>query len=83
LYINNNTIGTATSSSKGLTFVLSSRQNVTFYTIRHIIKSEIIESIKNPPFVLSSNATLKGCASYLLTTESRTHLLSISQTVQP
>lgn len=83
LYINNNTIGPITSLTEDLTFVLPARRNVTFYAIRRVTKSEIIESIKNPPFLFSSNATIKGCASYLLATESHTHLHSISQTVQP
>jgi LEA14-like dessication related protein len=80
MYINSETIGTATPTSKGLTFVILPEENITLYFIPpRIVNSEIIKDIKNPPYLFSANATITAYAQWFFVTESKTRPVSISQ----
>jgi len=82
MYINNKAIGTVAPIGKGLTFVVRPKENVTLYSIPHIINSEIIDDIRKPPYIFSANGTISAYAQYLFVTESDTRVISISQIVQ-
>jgi hypothetical protein len=82
MYINNETIGTVAPVGKGLTFVVPPGENVTPYSLLRITKSEILDDLKNPPYLFRANGTISAYAQFLFVTESNSRVISVSQIVQ-